>query len=138
MRELIERLEQLTGQDREVDARIFYALFPDAEVLLDTGDLRAKRAGVRGPLSKMPIDGWDDYDGICHHIGAGRYTASLDASIALVAQLLPGSWRVGNLPSGGGFAYLGTSQVEHVGATPALALLLALLRALSKNSGEQG
>lgn len=53
------------------------------------------------------------------------YTRSIDAALTLVTGL--GSWRVGNTPSGG-FAEIGTSQVEHVAKTPALALVIAALR----------
>lgn len=90
MTDLIATLEGMTWPSREVDARIHYALFPNTEVLLDPGDMCTKRPARRGPLSEMPIDGWADYDAICHHIGADRYTASLDAITALVERVLPG------------------------------------------------
>jgi hypothetical protein len=57
-----------------------------------------------------------------------RYTASLDAALTLVP---PWSWRVGNLASGRAFADLGTQKSLQCieGATPALALCAAALRA---------
>lgn len=56
------------------------------------------------------------------------YTASLDAALTLVP---PWSWRVGNLASGRAFADLGTQKSLQCieGATPALALCAAALRA---------
>lgn len=57
-----------------------------------------------------------------------HYTTSLDAALKLVPR--GWSWRVGNLPSGRGFASLGTqrSLQDIVGAAPALALCIAALR----------
>lgn len=57
------------------------------------------------------------------------YTRSIDAALTLAPDRW--SWRVGNLPSGQGFADLGTQQSLQcvVGATPALALCTAALHA---------
>lgn len=63
------------------------------------------------------------------HINLATYTTSLDAALTLVQE--GWSWRCANLPSGRGFASLGTqkSGQDIVGATPALALCIAALKA---------
>lgn len=133
---LLSRLQGLTAPDREVDARIHYALFPETEVLLDPGDMRTKRPGRYGPLSEMPMDCWTDYDAICHHIGAQPYTASLDAAVALCERGLPGWGYMAGKIHDRGEASLnwmpaqGFWQYNTEAATPAIALLIAILTAL--------
>lgn len=126
---LIGRVEKLDGPSREVDARIHYALFPDTEILLDA------KTGRRGPLSEMPIEGWADWEAICRHIDAKPVTASLDAVVALVERVRPGSeWAIDRKDELDGTpwfsAVIGESLAESR-ANPAIALLLALLRSLS-------
>ena len=70
----------------------------------------------------------------------GRYTASLDASVALVGRVLSGwAWMVGCAPGGGYFCTLQEALDDEValggesdgfGWSPALAVCTALLRAL--------
>lgn len=101
---------------------------------MSPADLRALADRVEkatGPDRGLDVDieharGWPDAQWTSD---ARRYTASLDAAVTLVPR--GWTWRVGNLVSGGGFAFLGTSLKEHVAATPALALTAAALRALA-------
>jgi len=71
----------------------------------------------------------DGLNGVGSYGGHPAYTESIDATLTLVPDNW--SWRVGNLPSGRGFADLGTQKslqgIE--GATPAIALCIAALRA---------
>lgn len=71
--------------------------------------------------------------GVGHYGPHPAYTSSIDAAITLVPKDGPyiWSWRVGNTPSGRGFSYIGTSQIEHEGASPAIALCIAALKAAS-------
>jgi hypothetical protein len=111
-RALASRLEEASGGSRELDREIFVALEPEkASQRCYAGELEGNVAAYMTPY----------------------YTVSLDAALALVERKLPGwSWRIGNRPGGGAWVLLGTSREEHLGATPALALLLALVKALSQ------
>ena len=106
--DLIERLEKATGPDREIDTAI--------EELFDPS--------FRDSTLRQ----------------ATRYTASLDAAVALVEKMLPG-WACGfDAGSKTSIAFvdphdfadrfLGARYTAQA-ATPAIALLIALLRALS-------
>lgn len=117
---LIERLEKLTCPDREVDDLIGAAVF------------RTEPVGPFSPGSKVDKR-------------LPRYTASLDAVIALVERELPGwHWNVGEFPTvraqlaqpvetkfGPGIGI----RADTTGATPAIALCLALLRAKGGDNG---
>lgn len=111
--QLIERLEALTSPDAGVDLAIGAWLWDQ---------------------SHMP---WDCYDYKFGGDGAIPFTVSLEAAVALVERVLPG-WRW--IVDGDGNATLLPGRlpgepVEHVHAsTPAIALVLALLRA--KAQGE--
>jgi hypothetical protein len=104
---LIERLKKLTGPDQEADEALYVFETPRMADILPHWT-REQRADL-----------------VIH------YTASIDEAVGLVERTLKWSWRVGNTPSGRGFAYLGTSQQEHEGATPAIALCIAALLALA-------
>lgn len=111
---LIERLEKLDGPDREVDAWIGNEVEPTT--------FRWERN--YGPLA------------------AHTYTASLDAAIALTEKVLPG-WgfylRSDKEGHGCGLVYPDAFRVTPchcMGATPAIALVLALLRALQSTGGQ--
>lgn len=121
--DILASLEKLTGPSREVDADIYEALGYEVkrkpERIVTTW-----RAGWTKP--------WAYFDTSTRRwVAMGRLTYSLDAIVALIEQATGNaSWRAGNTPSGRGFAFLGTSQKEHDGATPAIALGIALLKAL--------
>lgn len=68
------------------------------------------------------------------------YTASVDAALALVAEKLPGhDWGIDNR---GTHAFIQEPDRSHAwhgnAATPALALLAAMLRALAADEGREG
>lgn len=142
LRGLIERLEKLEGPDREIDAEINGLSHGGRVHLVDLED------GV--VVWEKPIDGmW--VRRILKLSRVPRYTASLDAAVALVERVLPG-WS--------GVVDFGTespirradlySPVKEMGedeygnpveirddaggegSTPAIALLIAALRALSQ------
>ncbi|MGN6773055.1 MAG: hypothetical protein ACTHJQ_24890 [Rhizobiaceae bacterium] len=123
---LIERLEGLTGPDREVDA----------EIGAHFGDPHGRREYVDYEARSVEI----------HQEIAEHYTASLDAAIALVGKVLPGwsgdvdichpiadSGKVGARlfpPEPGWANYAGE------GPTPAIALLISMFRALAAGGSD--
>lgn len=118
-----ERVAALTGPDRKVDAAL-------------------ERGFGLGIFAPIPDDA--ELGDIPHGPGYGsaipRYTASLDAAIALVERVLPGwarGFEEGPLtcmafvdPSDYETRFGSAAYVEK-GPTPAIAMLLALLAALS-------
>lgn len=139
--DLIERLEKAEGPDREVDAEICIAL--------QYGGLNSDGASnVRtdpdweGDLL-FEIEG-DAHPECCSPIPA--LTSSLDAAIALIERVLPGwFWRAGKtslFPNG--WAYVSKTHPSNCdrqdeaacadgrAANPAIALVLATLRALQQ------
>lgn len=118
--DIVSRLEAATGPDRQIDVLVAMLFNPNSGLTYeDYGD------GTFSFSSDAEVP---------------AYTASLDASLALVGEKLPGwTWRAGNLMGSGGpqmqaFCILGASKTEHYGATPALAVLLAIFRALKANA----
>lgn len=110
--EILERLQSLQGPDTDVDADIWCEIFAPDAVAIDPG--------VRFP----------------------PYTASLDAAIALVEKMLPGAkWTVSKV----GFAQITLDKKTRISsddgqdinyANPAIALLIALFRALPAKKDE--
>lgn len=132
LEDLIERVEGATGPDREIEARLW---------CLQEG--REFRKVIWSDY-KYP-DGqkhWHSFrtnggDVGCHSVP--KFTASLDAALALCERVLPGVWWLigrGKLtaaePEYGAQLMFGEDEVLGVGEapTPAVALILALLRAL--------
>lgn len=143
--ELIERVGKLTGADREVDARLWWEF--DHE--------RAVRAywtastGLPQPMDEFPRSRGLGYGYVVR--SAPAYTASVDAALALVERKLPG-WGWGVAMNGvktgertpEGYPRYGDGFKAHVtkrnairtmpeiaaAPTPALAIILALLKAL--------
>jgi len=113
MRELIERLEKATGPDRDLDEAIL------------------KSFGIHSWAGRMSYqDGplWIDF-------GSSEITASIDAAVALTERVLPDvGWSVAtNRIDRRRVARLWTGEIDdgkaHAGASPAIALCLAILRA---------
>jgi hypothetical protein len=143
--ELRERVEKAGGPSRELDARIWHALNPDQDIVLDQGKAFGpgpKRAALRGPLRSFPIDGWEDWDSVAIHIGAPLLTASIDAALTLVDRKLPGwGWEVRTSNHRLGFTSLlfdTKRQQFGDGRSAPLAILSALLRALESQEKDGG
>lgn len=126
--DLISQLESATEGSRELDEAIQAAVNPDDPWWM---------AICKG--RELVADGQSDaavvVDGVQHVLRAytwavgsrvPAYSTSIDTALTLVPK--DWSWRAGNTPSGG-FATLGTSLVEHMARTPAIALVIAALRA---------
>ena len=106
LNELISKVENASGPDREIDALI--------------APLKGLRVIDEGhPIGRMC---YDDIDAA--HL-LPRYTASLDATMTLVGD---DCFRVERHPMYGVYAYVGDHDAY--APTPALALCLASLRAL--------
>lgn len=130
---LIRRLEVSTGPDRELDGDLWWTLdHAAAERVYNTGALGLPR---KYPAS-LPIPAGLGRAGV--YAMAPRLSSSLDAALALVERALPG-WRksVVVLTPDPCEAYVwdantGTIGHDHrsLAPTPALALCLALCRAL--------
>lgn len=105
---LIARVEALTGPDREVDHAIHEATNPPL------------RAGYR--FGSVP-----------------KYTASLDAAVALTERALPGQeWSTG-VKDGQAWGKVRVNHLHSIadeGPTPAIALILATLKALGAKEVE--
>ncbi len=112
--ELIAALEKATGPDRWLDFEIWCAMTkPSGFPALSEPKENRKRW----------FETWKNTDAI------PLYSASIDAALTLVPE--GWSWRAGNLPSGKGFADLGTqASLQCIeGATPAISLCIAALKA---------
>ena len=144
MEDLLARVKAATGPDRELSVAIWFALNPDREHLWALSGMNAQRgpkqnteATLRRAVQQNPRDyGWEatDHD----------FTASLDAALALVERVLETDFidiEVAKRFVAGearGRAEICGPAVDAYGeaATPALALLAALLSALATPEGE--
>jgi hypothetical protein len=138
---LIERVEKCEGPDREIDALVYIALF-DPDVMTDGGGYRGERPAQYQKASKIIADGWDDLIGLGQIIGAPEYTASLDAVVTLIEQALPG-WEWLRQTPGVMTVYRVPSDpkewavhIDGVHSVPALALLLAFLKAKERQADQ--
>lgn len=143
-RELRERLEAASGPDREIDVWMHAVLgfdTPRVDIYFPEGTLqhwwkqshlRFGGAGTRDPLRLIR-----PFTDPIHEVPT--YTSSLDAALALVERKLPGwGWQVhskSDSPHNDCFAFLGEDVADGpayraYAKTPALALCLALLRAV--------
>jgi len=121
LQDLLERVTAAAGPDRELDCRLFADLLMRPDGYAVVGFSPGTVAYVEAPVTTV------------RYLAAPHYTSSLDSALALVERLLPGwEWRVERQS-----ADLWIHLPKHCqklacakGATPALALLAALLRAL--------
>lgn len=117
MRDLIAKLEAATGPSRALDYQIYLALRP-------TDDLEE----YRKLYETDPPAYW-------FWMSHQEYTASIDAAVALTERVLPDvGWSVAtNRIDRRRVARLWTGEIDdgkaHAGASPAIALCLAILRA---------
>lgn len=128
--DLIARVAAATGPDREIDCLIAVAIDGFFEI-----PERYEGDGIGY--------GYINDDGVAIHPGHGgaqlvrRYTASIDADLALVERRLPGhqvNIYVYGMRSEASIGNL--SRDRHEAVTPPLAILLALLSALSPDTKE--
>lgn len=122
---LADRVKGATGPSRELDA-LLWNLIDDRplELLWERGDERL--LGKRDPEDPIACD------------TPSRYTASLDAALELVSRVMGD--RIGPVTltiAGSGEALICSNDpcgwyVQKFGATPALALLAAMLAAIGK------
>lgn len=140
--ELIAALERATGPDRGLDCRITALLF-DPLVMTDPGNHKGE--GVkREPLSTVIAGGFPVDKDLAAIVGSPHYTASIDAAMTLfrpphkLASIVRGyavddpdeCWYAVLLTGGGGVPQLrDDGRVEAIGATPAIALCIAALKA---------
>lgn len=132
--ELIERVEKLDGPDRETDCEI--AWLTDWNITgRHGGQWRDAFPQWRGDESRtnQAANNW----------GVPMFTASLDAAIALTERVLSGQeWSVGypdTLGSAWGKVRTGPLQsIQDSAPSPAIALILATLRALSAQERDDG
>ena len=141
---LLGRVERATRADLELDAMIC------AHFRLLSKEAETERWAINwdGPVvargGRIYLAHDDGATGL--HCAARPVTASLDAALGLVERLLPGVfWNVGTCSTRGRQPYSADiaigAGVEEPGATPALALLAALLRALlaeAQSHGDRG
>ena len=148
---LLSRLQGLTAPDREADARIAVAV---GDVIMRHSDAHGY-AFFNAPIAKGDRaflsncqDGEADAFESLGRIGVKRYTASLDATVALCKRVLPGwSWEcrasgtgdkgqatVWNPSKAPGY---NEEQRAYNCATPAIALLIAILTALEARDGTE-
>lgn len=128
---LAERCEKATGPDRELDADLDVALFGGVTVWKQANYTMESYPASRRE-SKHHVGGF-----VNNHVPL--YTASLDAAIALVERMKPG-WgfylRSDKEGHGCGLVYPDAFRVTPchcMGATPAIAVCLALFRALESS-----
>jgi hypothetical protein len=132
--------------------------------MADLTSLSERVEGAGGPNLALEAEIWcavngytfDQFDGagIRYRDAAGRYrheagapppyTASLDAALGLVDRVLPGAgWQVETIAFGSRYGALvirphEVGYHEATAATPALALISALLKALSEKDQANG
>ena len=122
LKELLERVEKAEGPDRELDGAI-------ADALGLAPDNLTRVSATYYEYTPDPDKGWWE---------AGRYTASIDAAVALVEKKLPGcALAIGTMKfiqPGVPWATIWTTGGDPKwnadAKTPALALIAALLKAL--------
>lgn len=137
LQSLIERVEKATGPDREIDARL--KIFVADEDCLYWGRGDDFGCTTREYLLRWDDENWREAASELAH-GEPHYTADIDAALSLVSRALPGwGWSVASdmgegrvfgaamSPLGLASAALMTQTAR--APTPALAIILALLRA---------
>lgn len=127
--DLVKRLEEAEGPDRELDAAVAVALSENDR------DHESQKPEERN-LGKFYTPGFPEE--MYGQATADFYTASLDATLALVEEKLPGHFvRIEHGPNHGAAAIyrngFADCVAEGAGRSPAIALLIALLRILEKS-----
>lgn len=136
LRSLLERCEKASGPDRELDADLAVAMGHfDYRLRYGLEDCRIVRGRI---IDANQVEvGVVGKGGLLFIDDLPKFTASLDAAVALIEKALPGwDWRGQSMGSDGCFAEVWwhgwrDDTVIHAEAkSPTLALLSALLKAL--------
>lgn len=134
LQNLLESVRGAAGPDRELDGLLAIAFPPDGEDRVPLGD-----------VTRLQGKFWFKNQFCAGSSNANEYTASIDATLALVERVLPGTmWRVQSDPdSGDGFeAILVTGGPDLVarsdGATAPLAILAALSLPAQEPEDDEG
>lgn len=140
MRDLIERLAKAKSGSRELDCALYVALGRRPSWLGDGGILWVDTKDRAGPVVRFAYDGKPS-TGNPPVNDTPAYTTSLDAIVALIEEKSPSRGPVTLLMAGSAEAYIDSADpcgptVKAFGQTPALALCIALLRALHPQPGE--
>lgn len=141
--DILARLEKAEGPDRELDGLI-YGHFEGLKRNDGTFhlDIDGERFQFEHPTLRHPAGPAALY---VHGYNVGEFTASLDAALALVERCLPGAyWRAERLapaltfdgePFWASCGLAGAQEAAHA-KTPAIALLIALVKALIARDGD--
>lgn len=139
-----QRVESAGGPDRELDAVLWALVIEGLEVVEFQNEILGQKDGYEIRLGTID-PGKVQRNFTCYQSRIPHYTASLDAAIALVEKVLPGrSWSVrdqkeSSFPRAvGAHAHIMAACGDDTlrgdfsaqAPTPALALCLALLKAL--------
>lgn len=129
--DLLARVEKAEGPDREIDAALWLACFEPTCLRFDVAfhteqyDNLMSREAIGCDLGTMWVDDMDP--------PLLRYTAFLDAAVALVERVLPGHDFIIARTNGGLTIHARVGGFgEAYGETPALALLAAMLKAMEE------
>lgn len=153
LEELAGRVEGLSGPDRGIDALIMIALNPERQTIIGHKPGQFPREPIYGPITEFVSMAEANGKDAADYLNAPQYTASIDAAMTLVPKglrlmlsewddeehLRPrGPWQaVLSVPGAdASFDLMRGYRCEH-GATPAIALTAASLRALSRTQGNQ-
>lgn len=139
---LLSRLEAATGPDREIDARFAVscgAVIMRHDAAAGFAFFHADEEFPRAAFLSNCTQGEDEaYRSLGQCLSVERYTASIDAALALAERMLPGwMWYVGSVGENDMPQATVTEPAEDcrdfVGHAPTapVAILIALLRALS-------
>lgn len=136
---LLARVSAATGPDALLDAEIMAAFY----------DRKRKYIGVHymgGGRSMSKV--WVDRStGQWVSTGVFEFTGSADRILVLIKRVLPGYWWIVRSENETAFANVGTATTDYedgrncfpaYAATPALALLAALLKALNPTAAQLG
>jgi hypothetical protein len=138
--ELAERVERASGADRDIDGWIAVALDPERQTVVGQEPGRFPRKAIYGPIAQVMevIGGKEGAD----YIGASLFTASLDAAMTLIPEGMgQGCFFLQRSRSFACIADVWTNAEfnryeKGKGATPALALCAAALKAQARARGE--
>lgn len=137
---LIERLEKADGPDRELDELIRCALLAEPGAYVEKSQFNGEWCIYKGEWAGRPKL-YERPRSVPRELWDGSLTASIDAAVALAERVLPGrsvmmGWRQASNTKP--WARVGLwPDPDATGATPALALVTATLRALSAQEGSK-